>query len=162
MRLASSLIALALGTSASLPVFAQVTVKDAWIRATVPGQSGTGGFMALRSTQGPLALVGFSTPVAGTAELHEMAMQGEVMRMRPVSGLDLPAGQVVELKPGGHHLMLMDLKKPLVAGTSVPLVLKLKTPEGRTVDQRVNVPVRTAAPQALATPAEAHDHDHAH
>ena len=74
----------------------------------------------------------------------------------------MPAGQVVELKPGGHHLMLMDLKKPLVAGTSVPLVLKLKTPEGRTVDQRVNVPVRTAAPQALATPAEAHDHDHAH
>lgn len=143
---------------------AMVDVQGAWVRATVPGQSGTGGFMSLRSQAGPLQLVGFSTPVAGTAELHEMAMDGAVMRMRPVDGLDLPAGQVVELKPGGHHLMLMSLKRPLVAGSSLPLVLKFKTPEGRLLELKVAVPVLSAAPAGgAAAPAhEHHDHDHTH
>lgn len=138
---------------------AAVEVSGAWVRATVPGQSGTGGFMSLRSKDGPLQLVGFSTPVAGSAELHEMAMDGNVMRMRPVASLDLPAGQAVELKPGGHHLMLMSLKTPLKAGASVPVVLQLKTPEGRVLEQRVSVPVRSAAP--VGAPADdAHEHDH--
>ncbi|MFY9476643.1 MAG: copper chaperone PCu(A)C [Aquabacterium sp.] len=123
-----------------------VDVQGAWVRATVPGQSGTGGFMSLRSPTAALQLVGFSTPVAGTAELHEMTMDGNVMRMRPVDGLDLPAGQTVELKPGGHHLMLMALKRPLTAGSTVPLVLRFKTPDGKLLEQKVAVPVRSAAP----------------
>lgn len=136
-----------------------VDVQGAWVRATVPGQSGTGGFMSLRSPSAALQLVGFSTPVAGTAELHEMAMDGNVMRMRPVDGLDLPAGQTVELKPGGHHLMLMALKRPLTAGSTVPLVLRFKTPDGKLLEQKVAVPVRSAAP-AGAPAAKAHDHAH--
>lgn len=141
---------------------ALVDVQGAWVRATVPGQSGTGGFMTLRNQGGPLQLVGFSSPVAGSAELHEMAMDGAVMRMRPVDTLDLPVGQAVELKPGGHHLMLMSLKRPLAAGSSVPLVLRFKTAEGRVVEQKVAVPVRSSAPSG-APAAPAHDHhDHAH
>jgi copper(I)-binding protein len=135
-----------------------VEVQGAWVRATVPGQSGTGGFMSLRSHTA-LQLVGFSTPVAGTAELHEMAMDGNVMRMRPVDGLELPAGQSVELKPGGHHLMLMALKRPLTAGSTVPLVLRFKAPDGKLLEQKMAVPVRAAAPTGTsALPA----HDHAH
>ena len=134
-----------------------VDVQGAWLRATVPGQSGTGGFMSLRSPAAALQLVGFSTPVAGTAELHEMAMDGNVMRMRPVDGLDLPAGQTVELKPGGHHLMLMALKRPLTAGSTVPLVLRFKTPDGKLLEQKVAVPVRAAAPTGTAA-TSAHSH----
>jgi copper(I)-binding protein len=147
---------------------ALVEVSGPWVRATVPGQSGTGGFMSLRAKSGPLQLVGFTTPVADSAELHEMAMDGAVMRMRPVDAVDLPLGQAVELKPGGHHLMLMGLKKPLKAGSSLPLVLKLKTPDGRLLEQHLSVPVRTAAPAAAPTASTAgahdghHDHDHAH
>jgi hypothetical protein len=136
-----------------------VDVQGAWVRATVPGQSGTGGFMSLRSPAAALQLVGFSTPVAGTAELHEMAMDGNVMRMRPVEGLDLPAGQTVELKPGGHHLMLMALKRPLTAGSTVPLVLRFKAPDGKLLEQKVAVPVRAAAPTGTSAPP-AHDHAH--
>ena len=150
------------GSSKAQAKAAAVEVRGAWVRATVPGQSGTGGFMSLRSSDGPLQLLGFTSPVAGSAELHEMAMDGNVMRMRPVASLDLPVGQAVELKPGGHHLMLMSLKAPLKAGTSVPLVLKLKAPDGRVLEQQVSVPVRSSAP-AAAPASQAHEHhDHQH
>ena len=150
------------GTAKTKANVAAVVVSDAWVRATVPGQIGTGGFMTLRSKDGPLQLVGFTSPVAGSAELHEMAMDGNVMRMRPVASLDLPVGQAVELRPGGHHLMLMSLKAPLKAGSAVPLVLQLKAPDGRVLQQRVDVPVRSNAP-AAAPAADAHEHhDHGH
>ena len=120
------------------PAFAQapaaVRVEQAWVRPSVPGQQGTGGYMNLTARAGH-RLVGASSPVAGVAEIHEMKMDGNVMRMRPAGAIDLPAGKTVELKPGGLHLMLMDLKQPLVAGTSVPLTLVLKDRRG--VESRV-------------------------
>lgn len=121
-----------------------VQVSGAWIRQAVKGQSGTGGFMQLTSSQ-PLTLTGFRTPVAASAELHEMAMEGDVMRMHAIDALPLPAGQAVALQPGGHHLMLMGLKKALKAGTQVPLTLLLRTPDGRAIEQQVKVPVQAAA-----------------
>ncbi|MEI8157805.1 MAG: copper chaperone PCu(A)C, partial [Burkholderiales bacterium] len=89
-------------------LFAQtVDVKDAWARATVPGQKATGAFMKLTAKEGT-KLVAISSPVAGVGEVHEMKMEGDVMKMRAVTGgLDLPAGKAVELKPGGYHVMLM-------------------------------------------------------
>src|SRR5690606_34829876 len=98
--------------AAKLDVVAQgvatVDVRDAWVRQSVPGQSGTGAFMKLTAPTGT-KLVGISTPAAGVAEVHEMKMEGDTMRMRELSGgLDLPAGKTVELKPGGYHVMLMD------------------------------------------------------
>lgn len=144
--------------SAVRPSQAGVQVNGAWVRATVKGQQGTGGFMRLVSAQ-PLALVGFSSPAAATSELHEMRMDGSVMRMRPVDMLELPAGQPVDLKPGGHHLMLMGLKQPLKAGSTVPLVLKFKTPDGKLIEQRVTVPVRSAPPAGASSP-DVGDHQH--
>jgi copper(I)-binding protein len=119
-------------------------VEGAWVRSSVPGQQGTGAFMKLTAVQA-MQLVGVTTPVAGTAEVHEMKMDGEVMRMRAVPQLDLPAGRTVELKPGGYHVMLMDLKQPLTPGSTVPLTLLLRDAKGVESKLELKVPV-TAAP----------------
>lgn len=111
--------------------------------------------MSLTASQ-PLTLVGFSTSAAAESELHEMAMDGDVMRMQAVPSLPLPAGQTVELRPGmgGHHLMLMGLKQQLKEGDEVALTLKLRTADGKTLTQDVKVPVKsgsmTMAPAASA------------
>ena len=84
---------------------ADVDVKSAWARPTVAGQTGTGAFMHLTSRDGA-RLVGASSDVAGVVEIHEMAMEGNVMRMRPIRSLDLPPGSTVELKPGGKFEVL--------------------------------------------------------
>lgn len=142
-----------------------VKVEDAWVRATVPGQSGTGGFMKLTATQA-LTLEGFSSKVAKHAELHEMAMEEGVMRMRSIDGLPLPAGETVALKPGagGHHLMLMGLRQPLKDGDQVELTLQLRSADGKHLKQVVKLPVRRV--QAAMTPAASmpegmhQDHNH--
>ncbi len=146
--LAGAVFSLAQSAQAVLPVQAapaDVQVMGAWVRPAVKGQSGTGGYMRLLSPAGA-TLVGFSSPVAGVAELHEMSMDGDVMRMRPVPSLPLPAGQVVALKPGGYHLMLMRLKQPLKVGERVPLTLRLKAASGALQTLSIQVPVEMMAP----------------
>ncbi|HLO96805.1 MAG TPA: copper chaperone PCu(A)C [Burkholderiaceae bacterium] len=108
--------------AAALAAQAQVTVKDAWVRATVAQQKSTGAFMQLSSAKA-VKLVSVSSPVAGVAEVHEMKMDAGVMKMRALEALDLPAGQAVELKPGSFHLMLMELKSAIKEGDTVPLSL---------------------------------------
>jgi copper(I)-binding protein len=130
-----------------------LAVEGAWARATVQGQMGTGAFMRLTARE-PLSLVGASSPVAGVAEVHEMKMEGDVMRMRPIDALELPAGKPVELKAGGHHLMLMELKTPLKPGTSVPVTLLLRDARGQTSSLQISVPVRAFGP----APAAGHKH----
>jgi periplasmic copper chaperone A len=135
---------------------APVQVQEAWLRPSVPGQLGTGGYMKLTAREN-LRLVSASSPLAGVAEVHEMKMDGEVMRMRAIKSLDLPAGKTVELKPGGLHLMLMDLKQALPAGSSVPVTLVLQ--DARGVESRVEtrLQVSVTAPAGAATD-EAHKH----
>ncbi len=133
-----------------------VEVKDAWVRATVTGQKGTGSFMKLTSNT-PLQLVGVKSPAAGVAEVHEMKMDGDVMRMRPIPGLELPAGKTVELKPGGYHVMLMDLKQPLVKDTTVPVTLVFKDAQGKLTEQALSLPVSATAPGGSAK-AGGHQH----
>lgn len=131
----------------SAPALAQVQVKDAWVRATVAQQKVSGAFMQISSSR-DLRLVEVRSPVAGAVEIHEMAMDKGIMRMRPASGVNLPAGGTVELKPGGYHVMLMDLKKQLKEGESVPitLVLEGKDKKRETVDLKASVrPLNTAA-----------------
>lgn len=137
---------------------AAVTVEGAWARATVQGQRGTGAFMNLTAAQGT-RLVGISTPVAGVAEVHEMKMDGDVMTMRAVPALDLPAGKTVQLKAGSFHLMLMDLKKPLTVGSTLPLTLVFRDGKGVESQQALTLPVRATAPAASGA-AEAHNHKH--
>jgi copper(I)-binding protein len=123
-----------------------VTVQDAWVRATVPGQRATGAFMRLQSTSGS-RLKSASSPVAAVAEVHEMRMEGNIMRMQALKdGLDLPAGQTVELKPGSYHLMLLDLKEPLPKGSMVPLTLVFVDAKGVQSRSDIQVPVSIVAP----------------
>jgi copper(I)-binding protein len=112
---------------------AQLVISAPWTRATVPQQKATGVFMKLEAAI-PLTLVGIRSPAAGIAELHMMKHEDGVMKMRPLSRLPLKAGEVVELKPGSCHIMLMDLKAQLVAGERLPLVLVV---ENDKAEQRV-------------------------
>jgi periplasmic copper chaperone A len=120
-------LTLAAGATAQvqLPDVQLPKVEGAWVRSSVSGQQGTGAFMKL-TAKVPMQLVGVSTPVAGSAEVHQMKMEGDLMTMRPVSRLDLPAGRTVEFKPGGYHLMLMDLKSPLKQGDKLPVTLEFE------------------------------------
>ena len=141
------------GLLATGTAWAQVKIEDGWARATVQGQKATGAFMKITAPQAT-RLVAVSTPVAGVAEIHEMKMDNNVMSMRAVPALDLPANQAVELKPGSFHLMLMDLKAPLMKDSSVALTLTFKDAKGVETKQQVSLPVNTAMPQG-------HDHGHA-
>jgi copper(I)-binding protein len=110
----------------ALPLQAQTTVDGAWVRGTVAQQKATGFFARITSRAGG-RLVSASSPVAGSAEIHEMAMEGDVMRMRALTGgLELPPGKAVTLDPHGVHVMLLGLKKPLSAGETVPLTLVIE------------------------------------
>jgi copper(I)-binding protein len=139
---------------ASAAASAQTTVKDAWVRGTVAPQKATGAFMQITSAQGG-KLVSVQSPVAGVAEVHEMAMDGNVMKMRAMPALDLPAGKAVELKPGGYHVMLMELKQPLKNGESVPLTLVVEGKDGKRETLELKVPVKAAG---AAMPMTEHKH----
>lgn len=140
------LLCLGLPAAAQAPAAAApVTVEGAWVRPTVPGQKGTGAFMRITAKEG-MKLVGAASPAAGVTEVHEMKMEGNVMRMRAITALDLPAGQTVELKPGGYHVMLMDLKAALPKGTTVPITLMLRDARGAQQRLELSVPVRSSAP----------------
>ena len=99
-RLVHTGTALAVLAAFSLSAHAQVTVKDPWVRATVSQQKATGAFMQITSTQ-DARLVEAKSPAAGVVEVHEMTMEKDVLKMRAIAALDLPAGKAVDLKPGG-------------------------------------------------------------
>jgi copper(I)-binding protein len=123
-----------------------ISVHNAWARATVQGQKATGAFMTLTSKT-ETRLVGVSTSVASVAEVHEMKMDNNVMQMRALpDGLPLPAGKAVALQPGGFHVMLMDLKLPLQKDTTIPLTLRFKDAKGVESNVEIKVPVSQVAP----------------
>lgn len=134
---------------------APVAVEGAWARASVAGQKATGAFMRLTASQAT-RLVRVESAAAGVSEVHEMKVDGDIMKMRPVHALDLPANQVVELKPGGYHIMLMDLKAPLSQGTSVPLTLIFQDAQGAQSQQQLQVPVASQVPGVPAEHAAPH------
>ncbi len=127
------------------------------MRPTVAGQSVAGAYLDITAKK-PARLVAALSPVSPDVQIHWMQMDGEVMRMREVTSIALPKNTPVSLKPGGYHLMLMQLKKPILAGETIPLILVIET-HGK----RENVKVKALA---QATPADgnapAHDHAHMH
>ena len=151
MKLKSLMTAAALACVAlSALAHEAIDVQNAWARATVKGQMATGAFMTLTAHDGT-KLVGVATPVAGVAQVHEMKMEGGVMKMAEVKGgLDLPAGKSVALKPGGYHVMLMDLKEQLTKDSTVPLTLTFTDAKGVESKLELKLPVVTAAPGAMA------------
>jgi len=117
----------------------QLEVANAWARAT-PGKAENGAAYLTIQSPTPDRLVAVSSPVAKKAELHTMSMEGMVMKMRPLAGLDIPAGQPVTLKPGGEHIMLEGLDAPLREGQSFPLTLTFDKAGTRTVTVAIEKP----------------------
>ena len=126
----------------SVPAYADVTVSDAWARATRPGQKVGAAYMTLQSPA-DTALVKVESPAAGTVEIHTMTMNDGVMKMRMLENLPLKANETVKLAPGGFHLMLFDLEKPLQAGENVQFTLHFKDSAGNTSSLQTDAPVRT-------------------
>lgn len=143
-----SAAALVLTFGSSLAMAQSVTVKDPWIRGTVQGQSATGAFMELTG-KSSARLVGADSPAAKTVEVHNMKMENGVMKMFPVEGIDVPAGKTVKLAPGGYHVMMMGLHKPLTEGQKVPLKLtfELANKQRETIDLSVEVRKVVAKPK---------------
>ena len=141
MNIRPVLAAVLFGLATAAPSWAQTTVKNAWVRGTVPQQKATGLFAQITSASGG-KLVAASSPVAGAVEIHEMSMTDGVMQMRALAALDLPPGKTVELKPGGYHVMLLDLKQQVKAGQTVPVTLVIEGKDGRRESIEVKAPVQ--------------------
>ncbi len=127
---------------ASAAAHAQVTVDKPWVRTTVAQQTTSAAYFTVTSAQGG-RIVDASSPAATSAEVHEMKMDGDMMKMRSVDAVPLPAGKPVEFKPNGYHLMLMGLKAPLKAGDVVPIKLVVEDAKGK----RQTVDVKATARQ---------------
>ena len=140
--LAAALLACTLALPARA---ANISVTDAWARATMPGQKVSGAYMQITS-DADARLVGASSPAVPRVEVHEMKMDGDVMRMREVKAVDLPKGKTVALEPGGFHIMLMNLAKPIAAGETIPLTLVIESGGKR---QTVEVKAEARAPGAM-------------
>ena len=122
-----SFVAALAACAVSLPSWAaNISVTDAWARATMPGQQVSGAYMQIQS-DADARLVGVSSPAVARVEVHEMKMDGDVMRMRELKSINLPKGKTVSLEPGGFHLMLMKLKKPIAAGDIIPFTLVVES-----------------------------------
>jgi periplasmic copper chaperone A len=132
---------LGIAIAASLPAFASVTATDAWVRGTVPAQTATGAFLTLQSTE-DARVISVTTPAARSAQIHESHVEAGRAMMHPVDALKLPAGKAVELRPGGYHVMLEDLVKPLVAGDRVPLTFTIEDKSGKRSSLHVDAAVR--------------------
>jgi copper(I)-binding protein len=126
---------------------AQLQAKDAWVRAVVTGQQGTGAFMTLQASEN-LTITAASSPWAAVAQIHNMAMEGNVMKMAAVDSLVLQSGQALTLKPGGYHVMLMDLKEGFAKLTQLPLTISYKTASGSAQTLTLQVPVLANAPSS--------------
>ncbi len=148
-----------LSTGAVMAQPGAIDIKNAWVRTAVPGQTATGAFMTITHNDGA-RLIRVASLVAGVTEIHEMKMEGDIMRMRALPlGLELPAGRAVDLAPGGYHIMLMDLKGALAKDSVVPLTLWFQDAKGVESRLELKLPVAARASSATANPA-AHEHKH--
>jgi copper(I)-binding protein len=155
----SKLFAAILLLGASALAHADVKVKDPWVRATVAQQRATGAFMELSSTD-VVRVIEVRSSAARIVEIHQMLMDNNVMKMQAVPALELKPGKVTELKPGGYHVMLMDLVKPLSAGDHVPLTLVIEAADKKVSQIEVHAEVRAlgARPAAAAASVGADPH----
>jgi len=146
---------------ASTPAQVQngISVQNAWVRPTVGEQDATGAYLTITSEE-PLALVGVATPAAEIAEVHEMKMDGDIMRMRMAERIEMKAGEPLELKPGGYHVMLMALTAPVEVGQEIELSLQFEKADG----SKIEMPVKAVAGQNAAGDHHSHggggDHKH--
>lgn len=157
-RLLASLALCVIATGALAHDYAlgKIKIGHPWSRATAPGAPAAGGFLKLENGGDADRLISASAAVSETVELHTMAMDGNVMRMRKLdNGVEVPAGKTVELKPGGLHVMFIGLKAPLKEGETFPLKLKFEKAGEVTVDVKIEAMGAAAAPAS-----HAHEHKH--
>ena len=138
----------------ALPALADTSVTDAWVRATVAHQQSTGAFMTLTASSDS-KLVDVQSPVAEIVQVHQMTMDNDVMGMKQVQSVDLPAGKAVSLDPNGYHVMLMKLKQQVKEGEQVPLTLVIEDAKGQKQTLEIKAPVR-----ALNAEMQGHKHMH--
>lgn len=141
MTMKKNLLAAIAGLFLVASAQAEVIVTAPWVRASVPAQKSTGAYMHLLSRSGA-RLVGVSSPVAATVELHQMEMTGEMMKMRQVEGIELPAGKGVDLANGSYHIMLVGLKHPLKPGAAIDITLQVQDKDNKRESVTVKVPVK--------------------
>lgn len=149
------------GFAAADPIkVGDLEIDGLWARATPPGAVAAGGFMTITNTGSTAdALVGVASPVAGIGEVHEMKVEDGVMTMRPLEdGLAIPPGGVVVLEPGGYHIMLMDLKEPLVKGENVAVTLTF----AKAGSVEATLPVAPIGAPGPDGSAGGHDHSMGH
>ncbi len=144
--------------AAAAPAQSAPKVEAAWARPTVQGQAGGGAFLRITGGSAPDRLLSASAGVAREVELHSMEMEGNVMRMRPITGIDVPAGKTIELKPGGQHVMFVGLTQTLKSGAHFPMTLRFE----KAGEVKVDVRVMLQAPVAQTEPALDHEHDQPH
>ena len=126
-------------TTASTTAAGLITVSQPWIRPTAPGQNVSGAFMTLvNNSATAYALTSVSFSGASTVEIHETSMDGDMMRMRKVSQVDIPANGSAELKPGSYHIMLIGLEKELKAGTTETLTLTFSDDSQKAVEALID------------------------
>lgn len=157
MRYALILVLAAVWLNA--PALAQVVIKEPWVRATVAKQTATGAFMQITAAT-DTKLVDVKSSAAGIVEIHEMKLENNVMKMRAVDDVALPAGKMVELKPGGYHVMLMDLKVQVKTGDTIPLTLVFEGKDKKRETLELKAPARslTGAASKPEAPHEGHKH----
>lgn len=146
------------GSQLALAEQPELEVRNAWVRATAPGQEMAAAYMTLHSPI-RLKLLAAKSSVAKSATLHWMAMQDGVMKMGELHSMSILANEPFELKPSGSHIMLGDLKKPLKAGDTVPLTLTFKRHDNSKFTVKVKAEVRT---QDGSAPEQQHEHHHDH
>ena len=140
-HLCASLLLMAAALSCTA---APVAISHAWARATAPGQDVGAAYLELKSTV-DLTLIKAESPAAGSVEVHKMSIKDGVMEMRMQDTLELPAGQAVKLEPGGLHLMLFGLKKPLKVGENVLMTLHFKDKSGKESLMKITLPIKRSA-----------------
>ena len=134
-----SLLIATLFTVALPALAADISIQHAWARPTAPGQPVSGAYFDITASS-DAKLVKVDSPAASDVQVHEMKMDHGMMSMRPVDALPLPKGKTVSLKPGGYHVMLMDLKQPLKAGNKLPLTLTIES-GGKTQQVKVEAEI---------------------
>jgi copper(I)-binding protein len=108
------------------PALAQISVEQPWIRATAPGSKIAAGYMVMRNAGAADRLIGAASTSAERVEMHTTVRDGDIARMREVKAYSLPARGQFELKPGGGHLMFVNIKAPFKEGDKVPVVLRFE------------------------------------
>ena len=126
------------------------SVSNVWVKTTVPGGSVSAAYMHIQSATA-LKLVKVESPFAGIVEIHDMKMNGAVMQMKALDSLDIPVGKIVELKPGGTHVMLMKVKEPIRKGDKVPLTFTFEGAEKKLISIKLD---------AIARENDAQHHKH--